>query len=228
MNRSVLIIDDDELLCRSLTLALEQAGFHARNAASGEAGLALARAQRPDLVLLDIGLPGMDGLDTMRHLRELHVPVIFLTARRRQLDELIGLELGADDYVTKPFGTDVLIARMRAVLRRVTEVRVPVGALQVGDLHLDAETRAVRVDQRKVELSNKEFELLFYLAQRPGVVVSVDEIVDSVWGEAWSGARQTVYVHMRWLRTKLESDPAHPTRLVTVRGVGYKLMAVPA
>jgi len=183
----------------------------------------------PDLVLLDIGLPGMDGLDALRHFQNrIGVPVIFLTARRRELDEVLGLQLGADDYVTKPFDLDVLLARIKAVLRRV---RPPVtderrlGPLVVGDLVIDPASRTVTVGGRPVDLPHREFDLLHALALSAGRVVSVDELLARVWGAEYQGESQVVYVHIRWLREKLEEDPQHPRRILTVRSIGYKLVA---
>jgi DNA-binding response OmpR family regulator len=228
MSKHILLVDDDALMRRSLAFNLEQAGFHASPAASAEDALALARQNPPDLVLLDIGLPGMDGLDAIRRFKEqFHVPVIFVTARRRNLDEVLGLELGADDYITKPFDVDVLIAHIKAVLRR-NEISAPQPApaspLNVGDLTIDPSGHTISISGKVVELSPKEFSLLHALALEPGRVRSVDELLASVWGAEFVGQPQVVYVHIRWLREKLETDPEHPKRILTVRGVGYKLV----
>jgi DNA-binding response OmpR family regulator len=183
-------------------------------------------------VLLDIGLPGMDGLDALRHFQSrIGVPVIFLTARRRELDEVLGLQLGADDYITKPFDKDVLLARIKTVLRRVARTKVPPTAeaerrLVVGDLVVDTGAHSVTVAETPVELTPLEFELLHALAEHAGQVLSVDDLLDRVWGEEYVGQPQVVYVHVHWLREKLEKDPEHPQRIVTVRGVGYKLESV--
>lgn len=224
----ILLVDDDSLLRRSLAFNLEQAGYRASTAASAEDALALAARDMPDLVLLDIGLPGMDGLDALRQFRErLAIPVIFLTARRRELDEVLGLELGADDYVTKPFDTDVLLARIKAVLRRLQRSQAPAleapGRLTVGDLAIDPLAHTVAVGGCPVELPPREFELLHALALEAGQVLSVDDLLARVWGAEYEGESQVVYVHIRWLREKLEQDPHLPRRVVTVRGVGYKL-----
>jgi DNA-binding response OmpR family regulator len=224
----ILLVDDDSLLRRSLAFNLEQAGYRASTAASAEDALALAARDVPDLVLLDIGLPGMDGLDALRQFRErLAIPVIFLTARRRELDEVLGLELGADDYVTKPFDTDVLLARIKAVLRRLERPEAPAlemsERLTVGDLTIDPLAHTVVVGERPVELPPREFELLHALALEAGQVLSVDDLLARVWGAEYEGESQVVYVHIRWLREKLEQDPHLPRRVVTVRGVGYKL-----
>jgi len=227
MAKHILLVDDDALLRRSLAFNLEQAGYRASTAEMGEDALAQVRLDPPDLVLLDIGLPGIDGLDTLRTLRQqLNVPVIFLTARRRELDEVLGLELGADDYVTKPFDFDVLLARIKAVLRR-TSNNAPTlpksEPLIVGDLVIDQAAHTVTVGDRPVDLAPREFDLLAALAQEAGHVLSVDELLARVWGAEYVGEPQVVYVHIRWLREKLEVDPKHPQRIVTVRGVGYKL-----
>ena len=227
MTRHILIVDDDALLRRSLAFSLEQANYRASTAATAEDALAQVRLDPPDLVLLDIGLPGMDGLDALRNLRrQMDVPVIFLTARRRELDQVLGLELGADDYVTKPFDTDVLLARIKAVLRRAVLAPTPDSTpLIVGDLTIDRAAHAVTVGERDVELAPREFDLLCALALEAGRVISVDDLLARVWGAEYTGEPQVVYVHIRWLREKLEHDPQHPQRILTVRGVGYKLVA---
>ena len=230
MPKHILLVDDDALMRRSLAFNLEQAGFHANAAANAEDALALARQFPPDLVLLDIGLPGMDGLDAIKRFKEqFRVPVIFVTARRRNLDEVVGLELGADDYITKPFDVDVLIAHIKAVLRRSesasgTPQPAPASPLKVGDLTLDPSAHTVQVAGKPVDLSPKEFSLLRALALEPNRVRSVDELLASVWGAEFIGQPQVVYVHIRWLREKLEPDPNHPKHILTVRGVGYKLV----
>lgn len=223
----ILLVDDDLLLRRSLAFNLEQAGYRVSTAANAEDALALAERDPPHLVLLDIGLPGMDGLEALRRLRaHADVPVIFLTARRRELEQALGLELGADDYVTKPFDRDVLLARIKAVLRRTQRPpTAPAKAqpLAVGDLTIDPATHQVTVGGRAVELTRREFDLLYTLAQQPGQVVSAEELLARVWGAEYEGEPQVVYVHIRWLREKLEEDPQRPRRILTVRGVGYKL-----
>ncbi|MBN1262429.1 MAG: response regulator transcription factor [Anaerolineae bacterium] len=229
MTKRVLLVDDDALMRRSLAFNLEQAGFAVSAAASAEAALAQAQLEPPDLVLLDIGLPGMDGLDALRALRaQMDVPVIFLTARRRELDEVLGLELGADDYVTKPFDFDVLLARIKAVLRRFGTPAYsqlqPADPLSVGDLVIDVAAHTVTLSGEPVDLAPREFDLLHALAQEAGRVISLDDLLARVWGAEYAGEPQVVYVHIRWLREKLEEDPKHPQRIVTVRGVGYKLV----
>jgi len=229
MTKRILLVDDDVLLRRSLAFNLEQAGYATLTAANAEDAMAIARRELPDLVLLDIGLPGMDGLDALRHIKDtLSLPVIFLTARRRELDEVVGLELGADDYITKPFDVDVLLARIKAVLRR-TERSFPVassgGAQSVGDLIIDPLAHTVTLAGNSISLTPREFDLLFTLAQNAGRVFSVDELLGRVWGAEFIGQPQVVYVHIRWLREKLEKIPNQPRLILTVRGVGYKLNA---
>lgn len=227
MGKHILIIDDDALLRRSLAFNLEQAGYRTSTAASAEDALNLARRDSPDLILLDIGLPGMDGLDALRAFQQqADIPIIFVTARRREVDQALGLELGADDYVTKPFDLNVLLARVKAVLRRAERSSPPVtepALLRVGDLTIDVAGHSVTVAGQPVDLSPREFALLHTLALAAGRVVSTDELLTSVWGAEYDGESQAVYVHIRWLREKLEENPQHPRRIITVRGVGYKL-----
>ncbi len=228
MAKHLLIVDDDNLLRRSLSLQLEQAGYRTSTAATAEDALAKARLDQPDLILLDVGLPGMDGLQALRHFQqEMDVPVIFVTARRRELDEILGLELGADEYITKPFNPDVLQARIKAVLRRVAR-DVPAesnpDAIAVGDLHIDPAAHTVTVAGKAVELTAREFGLLHALALEVGKILSVEDLLVRVWGAEFMGEPQAVYVHIRWLREKIEEDPNDPKRIINVRGVGYKLI----
>jgi len=228
MSKHILLVDDDALMRRSVAFNLEQASYHVNNAANAEDALAMARRDPPDLVLLDIGLPGMDGLDALRHFKEqLGVPVIFLTARRRNLDEVLGLELGADDYITKPFDFDVLLAHIKAVLRRLEHGPAPTNLpapINLGDLLVDPASHTVTVAGQPVELTPREFDLLHTFALDPNRVIPVEELLDRVWGAEFIGQPQVVYVHIRWLREKIEVDPNHPQRIISVRGVGYKLI----
>jgi DNA-binding response OmpR family regulator len=223
----ILLVDDDKLLRRSLAFNLEQAGYRVSSAANAEDALSFARRHRPDLVLLDIGLPGMDGLDALRNFKgQTKVPIIFLTARRRELDEIVGLELGADDYITKPFSFDVLAARIKVALRHVDDPSPALSEAKrviAGDLIIDLGAHTVTVGSRSIELTPREFDLLHALALRPNQVLSIDELLAQVWGAEFTGEPQVVYVHIRWLREKIESDPGHPQRIITVHGVGYKL-----
>jgi len=224
-----MVVDDDDLLRRSLAFSLEQADFEVRTAATAEDAIAMTIQKHPDIILLDINLPGMDGLEALRYFHDkIGVPVIFLTARRRQLDQIVGLELGADDYLSKPFDPDILIAHIRAVLRRTrgippAEQRPQV--LQVGDLSINSWSRTVTLAGQLVELTPKEFDVLFALAVEPDRVLSIDDLLARVWGAEYDGQPQIVYVNIRWLRQKIEKDPHNPTHLISVRGVGYKLVA---
>jgi DNA-binding response OmpR family regulator len=231
MTKHILLVDDDDLMRRSLAFSLEKAGYRSSTAADAENALRLARRDPPDLILLDIGLPGMDGLDALRSFRqEANIPIIFVTARRRELDQALGLELGADDYVTKPFDLNVLLARIKAVLRRTARVSPYTAAadrLEVGDLVIDASAHEATLSGKPLELAPREFSLLHALALQAGQVISVDELLAQVWGAEYVGEPQVVYVHIRWLREKIEDDPKHPCRIVTMRGVGYKFEPQP-
>jgi len=223
--KKILIVDDDALMRRSMAFNLEQAGFKTFTAANAEDGLEIVRRSPPDLVLLDIGMPEMDGLDAIKQIKAVSsIPVIFVTARRRELDEVVGLELGADDYVTKPFDLDVLIAHIKAVLRRSEKTSEALRQISItaGDLAIDPVTHAATLAGKPLELSPKEFDLLYFLAGDPNHVKSTAEILAQVWGAEYVGEPQVVYVHIRWLREKIETDPNHPSLIQTVRGVGYK------
>jgi len=229
MSKHILLVDDDALMRRSLAFNLEQAGYRVSTAGNAADALGLAQLNPPDLVLLDIGLPGMDGLEALRHFKDqFHLPVIFLTARRRNLDEVVGLELGADDYITTPFDVDVLLARIKTVLRREGARPLPPEppVLQAGDLSIDPAAHTVLLKGKSVSLSPREFDLLLTLAQAPNRVFSVDELLGRVWGAEFIGQSQVVYVHIRWLREKLEENPRKPRRILTVRGVGNKLSEI--
>ncbi len=223
----VLLVDDDALLRRSLSYNLEQAGYQVRAVGTAEEAFVVSHQNQPDLVLLDLGLPGMDGLEALRWFQDhLNVPVVLLTARRSGPDQVLGLEMGADDYITKPFDADVLLAHVKAVLRR-SHGSVPAPsqptACVVGDLTIDASAHTVVIGGRSIDLPRREFELLHTLALDAGHVVSTNDLLARVWGAEYEGEPQVVYVHMRWLRDKIEQDPSHPRRIVTVHGVGYKL-----
>jgi len=230
MPQQILLIDDDTLLRRSLTYTLERAGFRVTGADDAETGLACAALNPPDLVLLDIGLPGMDGLAALREfLARGAAPVIFLTARRRQFDEVLGLELGADDYIVKPFDPEVLVARVRISLRRAARAAPPPrepAVLTVGDLVVDPATRMVSLAGEPIEMQPRTFDLLYALASRPGQVIPIDRLLTQIWGAEYRGQPQVIYVHVHWLREKLEQDPDHPRRVITVHSAGYKLVPV--
>jgi DNA-binding response OmpR family regulator len=227
MKKHLLLVDDDTLMRRSLTFGLERAGYKISSAADAKDALEIAGRQHPDLVILDINMPGMDGLKALGHFKkQANVPVIFLTARRRDLDEIMGLDLGADDYITKPVNLDVLLARIKAVLRRL-ELTPPSSSaespLVIGDLFLDSAAHEVKLAGQQVELTPREFELLHLLMQNSGRVISNEELLAAVWGSEFTGQPQAVYVHIRWLRQKIEVDPNNPKRILTIHGVGYKL-----
>ena len=220
----VLVVDDESKIVKTVRAYLENAGFQVVTAASGQTALAAFRHQRPALVVLDLGLPDMDGLDVARALRrESDVPLIMLTARVDEADRLIGLELGADDYVTKPFSPRELVARVRAVLRRAHgEREAAPPPIIAGPVTLDLERRQVSVDRREVELTPTEFDLLAVLARHPGRVFSRLELLDRVHGYAFEGYERTIDAHVKNLRSKLEPDPKNPRYIETVYGVGYR------
>ncbi len=231
MSEHILLVDDDALLRTSLAFNLGQAGYRASMAASAEDGLAAALQDPPALILLDVGLPGMDGFQAVALFREqIGKPVILLTARASEMDETWGLAQGADDYVTKPFSLPVLLAHIHSVLRRSNgeAMRSQDGALiEAGDVHINRATHVVRVRDRLVELRPREFDLLVYLAQRPEQVVTAQELLMQVWGPEYAGEPQVVYVTVSRLRVKLEDRPADPPRIVSLRGIGYKLVPQP-
>lgn len=224
----ILVVDDDALLRRSLKHRLEREGYAAVTVETGEEALTIVRRDPPDLILLDIGLPERDGLDIARTLqRELNIPIIFLTGRHQENDIVVGLELGAEDYVTKPFGMRELLARIRVVLRRVARepVQVMDEPLAAGEVWLDPAGREVRVRGKPVDLPPKEFELLRLLLANAGTVLTTNYLLDAVWGEEFAGAVQVLYVHIGWLREHIELNPRRPQYIQTVRGVGYKFVA---
>jgi len=228
MPNEILLIDDDPLLRRSLAYSLEHAGYRVRTVRDADEGLGLARADAPDLVLLDIGLPGMDGLDALRIFQhELKLPVILLTARRGGQDEALGLELGADDYVVKPYNMDALLARIAAVLRRAARQpdATPAHILTAGDLVVDPRARTAVLCGQELRLPPRVFDLLTVLTSHACEVVPLDTLIMQVWGREFSGEPQALYVHISWLREKLASVEGHSVRIVTVHRVGYKLMA---
>ncbi|NMA12725.1 MAG: response regulator transcription factor [Chloroflexi bacterium] len=225
MANKVLIVDDDTLMRRSLAFSFEKSGFIASTAENAEDALAMLQIDPPDIILLDIGLPGMDGLDAIQEIREKRdLPVIFLTARRSGSDQVTGLNAGADDYISKPFEFEVLLARVKAVLRRhETPVKEPASkVLHVGDLMIDFSQHLATISDKQLELSPKEFDLLTAFALEPDCVINTDTLLKRVWGAEYAGEPQVLYVHIRWLRSKIEKDPDKPERIVTVRAVGYR------
>ena len=225
MTKNILLVDDDALLRRSLSFNLEQAGYKTHTAGTAEDALEYLSQSQTDLVLLDINLPGMDGLDALRIIRnDLKLPVILLTARRKELDEVLGLELGADDYVTKPFDISVLLAHIKAVLRRSQQRAEETGAepITAGGLSMDPIAHLASLNGKELDLSPKEFSLLYTLARQPGQVISTDDLLTRVWGAEFFGQPQVIYVHIRWLREKIEKEPDQPEHILTVLGIGYK------
>jgi len=221
--KKILVVDDEEKIVRIVKAYLEREGYTVAAAYDGKAALAMARAEAPDLVLLDLMLPEVSGWDVCRSLRaESNVPIIMLTARDEDTDKIVGLELGADDYVTKPFNPRELVARVRAVLRRAESPQEK-RRMVFGDLTVDLDKHEVRHAGRLVELTPTEFELLRVLAEAPGRVYSRMQLLDKVQGYAYEGYERTIDSHIKNLRKKLEADPEKPRYIVTIRGVGYKL-----
>jgi DNA-binding response OmpR family regulator len=220
----ILFVEDEPSISVPFAKALEREGFEPVTARSAQEALALAARIEPDLVLLDLALPDGDGRDVCRELRRRSdVPIVMLTARGTETDRVVGLELGADDYVVKPFSGPEVIARIRAVLRRAQRGEPPQPVVRIGDLELDVEARRVRLAGRELELARKEFDLLAELARRAGRVVSREDLMSRVWDENWFGSTRTLDVHVGLLRKKLGDDPASPRFIQTVRGVGFRL-----
>ncbi len=224
----ILVVDDEETIREVVGRYLEREGYVVREAADGYEALDIIRHDPPALIVLDLMLPGIDGLSLTQHLRQDHqIPIIMLTAKSEDNDRIRGLDLGADDYITKPFDTSVLLARVKAVLRRSQKKQQPATApeaFSVGDIDIDPRAHTVRLKEKPVELTPIEFRLLSTLAQQAGHVFSADDLLSRVWGVEYVGQPQVVYVHIRALRTKLEKKPNRPHRIITVRGVGYKLI----
>jgi len=233
MPEKVLVVEDEPTLVETLSYNLARQGYAVVTAMDGRSALELARRELPDIILLDVMLPELDGIEVCRILRqEMAVPIIMLTARDEEIDKVVGLEVGADDYITKPFSMRELMARVKANLRRVrltrqeSEADVPAGdseRLVAGDVVVDLARREVLLQGDPVALTPREFDLLAFLARNRGLVLSRDLILERVWGWDYAGGTRTVDVHIRGLREKLETDPARPTRILTVRGTGYRL-----
>jgi len=240
MARKILVVDDESILVETMTYNLEQAGYQVTTAADGISALEAARSEKPDLIILDIMLPEMDGLEVCRQLRRESststTPIMMLTAKIDEIDKVVGLEVGADDYVTKPFGRRELLARVRALLRRAdypstsdgnvgqestSEIPRAGRELVAGPLRIDLAGRRVYCRGQEWELQPKQFDLLAYLVRNRGTVLTRDQLLHNVWGYDYVGDTRTVDVHIRWLREKLEEDPANPQLIQTVRGVGY-------
>jgi DNA-binding response OmpR family regulator len=231
MVERILIVEDDPTLLETLAYNLTREGYKVETAQDGQKAIVLARNTPPQLVVLDIMLPVLDGFEVCRILRkETNVPILILTARDDEIDRVIGLELGADDYLTKPFSMREFLARVKAQLRRVRfdkediETRTPASSesLEFDDLILDLTRREVRLHNQPLAIKPKEYELLLFLARHRGQVLTRDLILEQVWGWDFSGGSRTVDVHVRWLREKIEPDASHPIRIVTVRGAGYR------
>jgi two-component system, OmpR family, response regulator len=221
MSGTILVVDDEANIADLVELYLRKEGFRVLKAASGEDGLAAAQRERPRLVVLDVGLPGIDGLEVCRRLRagNFQTPVIFLTARDGEIDRILGLEMGGDDYLTKPFSPRELVARVKAVLRRTDSAVAAPEIVEVGEAVIDLGRREVRARGAVVDLTTKEFDLLRHLAERRGLALSRQQILDGVWGHGWYGDPRTVDVHVAQVRKKV----GDAVTITTVRGVGYRL-----
>jgi len=233
MTEKILVVEDELTLLETLAYNLRHQGYEVDIASDGNTALKIARENHPDLILLDIMLPGMDGFEVCRVLRqEMNTPVLMLTARDDEIDRVVGLEVGADDYLTKPFSMRELLARVKALLRRVRLIREeidtsasPAGESQsmtFGNLVLDISRREARLNNLPLSLKPKEYELLVFLAQHRGQVLTRETILERVWGWDFIGDSRTVDVHVRWLREKIEPNPSNPERIITVRGAGYR------
>jgi two-component system, OmpR family, alkaline phosphatase synthesis response regulator PhoP len=226
--KKILVLDDEPKIVQLARDYLERAGFTVLSAGDGKTALAAARAEKPDLVVLDLGLPEMDGLDVARALRrESNVPIIMLTARGEETDKLVGLELGADDYITKPFSPKELVARTRAVLRRFDNAHAGAENIRVADLMLDVPRMRVTVGDRAVELTPTEFQLLAMLAREPGRIFTRAQLLDAVRGVAFESYERAIDAHIKNIRRKIEPDPHAPRYILMVYGVGYKFADEP-
>ena len=233
MPEKILVVEDEQTLQETLAYNLRRQGYEVELASDGPTALTQARSTLPDLILLDIMLPGLDGFEVCRILRqEMTTPVLMLTARDDEIDRVVGLEVGADDYLTKPFSMRELLARVKA-LRRVRILReefsspaapaeTPAKVLAFSNLEIDQTRREIRLNGQPLAVKPKEFDLLLYLAEHRGQVLTRDRVLESVWGWEFTGDSRTVDVHIRWLREKIETDPAAPSRIITVRGAGYR------
>ena len=232
MPETILVVEDEPSLQETLAYNLKKEGYTVEAVGDGREALDLARSLKPDLVVLDLMLPGLDGFEVTRILRkEMTVPILMLTARDDEIDRVVGLEVGADDYLTKPFSMRELMARVKAQLRRARLIREEVGSqavvmlqekLSFGNLVVNQTRREVTLNDEPLQLKPKEYELLLFLAEHKGQMLSREFILERVWGWDYIGDSRTVDVHVRWLRQKIESDPAKPERIVTVRGGGYR------
>lgn len=225
--KTILVADDEPTLVATLKYNLQRESYEVITAGDGESALEAARASQPDLILLDLMMPGLNGLEVCRIIRrEMHVPILILTARGAESDKVAGLEIGADDYVTKPFSMRELMARVRALLRR--SEHAPAASAEVittGDITIDSRKRMVSRDGETLPLKPKEFELLSFFARNRGRAFTRDQLLNQIWGYDYAGDTRTVDVHVRWLRQKIEDEPERPARLITIRGIGYRFDA---
>ena len=229
--KHVLVIEDNPDIAKLVSLHLQDIGATVQTAHNGNDGYQLASDKHYDLVVLDLMLPGMDGIEICRRLRAKadYTPILMLTAKGTELDRILGLEIGADDYLTKPFSVRELMARVKAIFRRVDSLTSDItgdtanqNAIEVGDLHIDLDKHLVTLENRTVDLTAKEFDLLVHFAKRPGQVFTRNQLLDSVWGYGHDGYEHTVNSHINRLRAKIEKDPGNPHYILTVWGVGYK------
>ncbi len=229
MSEKILIVEDELTLQETLAYNLKHQGYQILTAADGKTAIELAKSSNPDLILLDIMLPEIDGFEVCRILRkDMTVPILMLTARDDEIDRVVGLEVGADDYLTKPFSMRELIARVKALLRRVRIMRAKNDeilehkTLTFADLVIDESRHEAILDEKPLDLKPKEYDLLLYLARHKGLTLSREQILEEVWGWDYFGDSRTVDVHIRWLRKKIEVDPSKPKRVITVRSAGYR------
>jgi DNA-binding response OmpR family regulator len=228
VDSKILIVEDDQNLLATLKYNLHQEGYSVVTASDGAQAVEIARSQKPDLIILDVMLPVLSGFEVCRILRkDMSVPILMLTAKTEEVDKIVGLEIGADDYMTKPFSMRELLARVHAMLRRAVLSRQPPAAepesLKVGSLEINISRHQARYKNSLLNLTPKEFDLLLFLARNKGFVFSREQLLEKVWGYDYAGGTRTVDVHIRWLRQKVETDPAHPKLVLTVRSAGYKL-----
>jgi len=227
-NPTVLLVEDEPAFVEALQIGLSREGFNVVVARDGEEALTVFAAQAPDLILLDVMLPKMSGIDVCREIRKTsQVPIIMVTAKSEEIDTVVGLEVGADDYVTKPYRIRELVARMRAALRRTTDATgeievVSTSVVEVDSVVIDPDQHIVSVDSVELNMPLKEFELLYLLAVNAGRVLTRETLIDRVWGSDYVGDTKTLDVHIKRIRAKIEKDPANPKRIITIRGLGYK------
>ena len=228
MTSKILIVEDDQNLLATLKYNLLNEGYHVVTSIDGAQALEIAQSEKPELIILDVMLPKLSGFEVCRILRkEMTVPILMLTAKTDEVDKIVGLEIGADDYMTKPFSMRELIARVRAILRRADMAKPQPASekeyLKIGDLEININRHQALCRGSPLDLTPKEYDLLVFLARNKGLVFSREQLLEKVWGYDYAGDTRTVDVHVRWLRQKIENNPAHPKILLTVRGAGYKL-----